>query len=60
MSTSGLDKLIWALIYGGLLAVCLGFFMKDGNAGLGWGAVVIGALLAITGAVLIYVRSKRP
>ena len=47
------------VIYGGLIVVCLGIFMKAGNAWIGWGAIVLGALVTTAGAVLIYVRSRR-
>ena len=59
MTTSRMETLTWVLIYGGLIAVCLGIFMKDGSAALGWGAIAIGALGTTTGAALIYVRSRR-
>ena len=59
MTNSRLETLIWALIYGGLIVVCLGIFMKAGNAWIGWGAIVLGALVTTAGAVLIYVRSRR-
>jgi hypothetical protein len=42
-----------------LLAVCLGLFMKGGNAALGWGAIALGALVTTVGALLIYLRSRR-
>ena len=59
ISTNRLESLIWVLIYGGLIAVCLGLFMKDGSAVLGWSAIIVGALVTTAGAILIYVRSRR-
>lgn len=60
MSNGGLEKLVWALIYGGLLVVCLGIFAKRGDAVFGWALIAGGAVAALVGAVLIYMRSLRP
>jgi hypothetical protein len=59
MSNARLEVLIWVLIYGGLLAVCLGLFVQRGNDLLGWSIVVGGAAVSALGVVLIWVRSKR-
>jgi hypothetical protein len=59
MTNARLEALAWVLIYGGLLVVCLGLFMKPGDAVLGWSAIALGAASAVAGAVLIYLRSKR-
>jgi hypothetical protein len=59
VSNARLEKLVWALIYGGLLVVCLGIFTERADAVLGWALVGIGALAAVAGALLIYVRSTR-
>ncbi len=53
-----IDKLIWALIYGGLLVVSLGVFVKRSAAGLGWTLIVLGTVVAVAGAVLVWVRSR--
>ena len=58
MTIDRTDKLIWVLIYGGLLGVCLGIFVKRSADGLGWTLVVLGAVVAIAGAALIWVRSR--
>jgi len=53
-----LETLIWTLIYGGLLALIVGAFMNRGEAGSGSVVMVTGVLVAVVGAVLIYVRSR--
>jgi hypothetical protein len=59
MTTATLDKLIWTLIYGGLLAVALGLSVQRTVDAIGWGLVSAGAVAAVTGAVLVFVRSRR-
>ncbi len=58
MTTTTVDKLIWVLIYGGLLVVCLGVFVKRSAAGLGWTLIGLGAVVAAAGAALVWVRSR--
>ena len=53
-----LHKIIWSLIFGGLLTVILGLFVGKTNNSVGCTMVAAGGLLAAIGAVLIYVRSK--
>ena len=60
MHDDTLDKLIWVLIYGGLFGVCLGLFVRRGDAAFGWTLIGAGAVIAVLGAVLVYVRSRRP
>ena len=55
-----LHKIIWALIFGGLLAIILGIFIGKTDDAIGWVMVATGCLLAAVGAVLIYVRSTMP
>lgn len=57
-SISRLHTLIWALIYGGLLATVLGLFVQRTDDTAGWFVVVMGCVAAIVGCALIYVRSK--
>ncbi len=52
------DVLIWVLIFGGILAAILGWFMLGGNPVLAGVALTGGAVAAVTGTVLIYVRSR--
>jgi len=60
MSNAAMEKLVWVLIYSGLLLFCLGVFLMRGDTIVGWVVVVAGALDATAGAVLIWVRSRRP
>ena len=53
-----LHKIIWSLIFGGLLTVILGIFVGKTDNSVGWTMVAAGGVLAVIGAVLIYVRSK--
>ena len=59
MSNAALEKLVWVLIYSGLLLVCLGVFLMRSDTVVGWVVVIAGALDAAAGAVLIWVRSRR-
>ena len=56
--TARLHKMIWSLIFGGLLTVILGIFVGKTDDVVGWTMVAAGGVLAVIGAVLIYVRSK--
>jgi vacuolar-type H+-ATPase subunit I/STV1 len=60
MTTNTIDKLVWVLIYGGLLSVCLGVFVRRSAEGLGWVLIALGAVVAMAGAVLVWVRSRMP
>lgn len=52
-----LHKIIWALIFGGLLTVILGIFVGKTEGAIGWSMIAAGGLMTLAGAVLIYVRS---
>lgn len=52
-----LHKIIWALIFGGLLTIVLGIFVGKSDDATGWITVAAGCVLTAIGAVLIYVRS---
>ena len=52
-----LHKIIWALIFGGLLTIILGIFVGKTDDTIGWMMVATGGVLTVSGAVLIYVRS---
>jgi len=58
MRAERVDTLVWASIYGGLLGMCLGWFLQSHNGALGWAVIVIGGIVAATGAALIIVRSR--
>ena len=53
-----LEKWIWILIYGGLFVFILGIATGRSDETLGWAMAVPGALVALVGVVLIYVRSR--
>jgi len=59
LSNATLEKLVWALIYGGLLLVCFGIFARRADATFGWALIAGGAIVAVVGAYLIHVRSTR-
>ena len=58
MKTSTVDTLIWALVYGGLILVGLGFSVQRADNGLGYGLAIVGSLATVVGFALIYVRSR--
>ena len=58
MKTSTVEALVWVLVYGGLLLLCLGLFVLRTDAMLGWLMVLAGGATAVAGAVLIYIRSR--
>lgn len=58
MKPDRLHRWIWALIYGGLLTMGLGWSVQRGNVGLGWMMLVAGAMAAVLGFALIAVRAR--
>jgi hypothetical protein len=52
-----LHKIIWTLIFGGLLTLILGIFVGKTDEAIGWIMMASGCLMAVVGAVLIYLRS---
>jgi hypothetical protein len=58
MKTSTVEALVWVLVYGGLLLLCLGLFVLRTDATLGWLLVLAGGALVVAGAALIYIRSR--
>jgi hypothetical protein len=52
------ERLIWVLIYGGLLVLVLGLFVQERVFGFGFSLIVIGGVAAAVGAALIVVRSR--
>jgi hypothetical protein len=59
MNNPALERLVWILIYSGLLIVCLGIFLWRHDTVLGWVVAGAGAIDTAAGAVLIWVRSRR-
>jgi len=54
-----LEKWIWILIFGGLFMVIFGIATGRADEAFGWSFAVPGAVLAIIGVVLIYVRTRQ-
>jgi hypothetical protein len=52
------ERLVWILIYGGMLCAVLGFAVRDTAGDAGGALVVAGAIAAIVGVVLIFVRAR--
>lgn len=60
MKPSTTEKLVWILIYGGLIAVGLGIALQQrGSAALGWTLTAGGGIVTAAGVVLIWVRSRQ-
>ena len=53
-----LDKLVWSLVFGGLLVLGPGVALQRAGESWGWAVIVAGALAATAGVVLIWVRSR--
>jgi hypothetical protein len=58
MNTETIDKLIWTLIYGGLIAMAIGMATERNSVAAGWVLMTGGGIVSVVGAVLIYVRSR--
>jgi hypothetical protein len=52
------ERMVWTLIYGGLFTAVIGLASLNRDPLSAWALMIIGALLAVTGAVLVYVRSR--
>ena len=57
-SFARLHAVIWVLIYTGLLTLVFGLALARLDNELGWAVALGGALVALVGAALIYIRSK--
>jgi hypothetical protein len=53
-----MQQLIWVLIYGGLLTLVLGVSVQRSDDSLGWSMVAGGAVLALIGFGLVFVRAR--
>jgi hypothetical protein len=60
MSSGALQKLVWVSIFGGILTLSLGLFVLRRDPGLGHILVTAGVVLVVVGAVLVWVRARRP
>ena len=57
-SIATVERWVWILLYGGLLALCVGLAVEDIDSGLGWTMVTGGGATAAAGVFLIYLRSR--
>jgi hypothetical protein len=54
-----MEKLIWVLIFGGMLLFTLGLsLLRGGGEVLAWVALLSGAKAIVVGIVLIFVRAR--
>ena len=53
-----IERLTWILIYAGLLALILGWWVLPSDDDTGYLLLAGGGLVAVVGFLLIYVRSK--
>ncbi len=53
-----MERTIWALIYGGLLAIVLGVFIDQSGAQDASLFYQFGGLAVVAGVVMIYIRSR--
>ncbi len=59
MSNDLIEKLIWVLIYGGLLVTGTGLAVRDEPPGLRAALLIGGGVLMALGVSLIWVRARR-
>ena len=52
------ERLVWILIYGGMLCAVLGFAVRDAASDAGGALVVFGGIATAVGVVLIFVRAR--
>ena len=53
-----IERLTWILIYGGLLTLILSWWVLPSDEGIGYLLLGCGAVIAVIGFLMIYVRSK--
>lgn len=58
MNAATMDKLIWTLIYGGLLGLSWSVFIAPEEAGAIWTIRAVSTVALIVGVALVVVRSK--
>jgi hypothetical protein len=58
MSTSSTEKFIWPLIFVGLFIGGLGFTVARSDDTLGWVLNLVGGLLMLVGAAMVWMRSR--
>ena len=60
MDNSLIEKLIWPLIFGGLLAAGFGLWLGREGSALAWPVSLVGLVAIAAGAGLVWLRSRRP
>jgi hypothetical protein len=58
LNVKNMQQLIWVLIYGGLLTLVLGVSVQRTDGALGWSMMAGGAVLALIGFGLVFVRAR--
>ena len=58
MNIAKLEKRVWVLIYGGIIAGAFGLSVQRSNETVGWALAALGVVLILAGMVLIWVRSR--
>ncbi len=58
MKTGTVETLTWLLIFGGLILVALGWSVSRVGGWAGHALLWLGGVLALSGVLLIYVRSR--
>jgi hypothetical protein len=58
VNKKSIENLIWILVYGGLLLCSLGIFVWRLDSDMGLMLVAAGVVLSLSGAGLVYVRSR--
>jgi uncharacterized membrane protein HdeD (DUF308 family) len=53
-----MGRVTWVLIFGGLLTLVLGLSALKQDAATGIALIVVGGVLALIGAALVWVRSR--
>lgn len=53
-----IEQAVWVLIYGGLIAIIVGYFMHSSQGVSAPGMYWAGGLAVALGVVLIYIRSR--
>jgi hypothetical protein len=60
MDDTKLDKLVWPLIYAGMFIAGLGIWFMEHRPSAAWSLLIGGGTLIGIGALLIWLRSRRP
>jgi hypothetical protein len=60
MTNRTLERLVWVCIYAGMFGAGLGIWLIEHHLAVGLTLLLAGAGLIAAGAVLIWLRSRRP